>query len=95
MRIASDSSEVQRLLCARPALVLVDLAHPVALSVSEVHALNALRGPSLVLALHEGDLCDDAALSQLSVDGYCHSRDWRPLTRIATSASTSGHCTLH
>ena len=94
--VASASLTAQRLLRARPPLVLVDLAHPVDLSIAVVRALNAKRGPSLVVALHEGDLSDDvAAISQLSVHGFCHGRDWRPITHIATPASAVGTSTVH
>lgn len=95
-RVASSSGRVLRLLALAPPLVLVDLARPVMLSRAAVQALNAARGPSLVVALHEGSLdTDQAPLAELSVDGYCHAQDWLPVARIAMAATPDSRFTHH
>ncbi len=94
--VASTSRQAARFLTITPPLVLVDLANPVALSRATVHTLNTSRGASVVVALHEGSLCADLApLTELSVDGFCHARDWQPVAHFATPATMSSAATLH
>ncbi len=92
----SDSRGVSSRLAPAPRLVLVDLAHPIALTHVQVRALNAARGPSLLVALHEGALeADPTPLSQLSLDGYCHARGWESVAQVAMSAASRANATLH
>ncbi len=94
--VASTSRQAARYLTRTPPLVLVDLANPVALSSVAVHKLNTSRGASLVVALHEGSLSADLApLTDLSVDAFCHARDWQPVAHFAMPAATSNAATLH
>jgi DNA-binding response OmpR family regulator len=60
----------------QPELVLVDLAQGASLTRDVVSALNAGRGPWVVVALHDGSI--DNALGEaanLQVDGYCRPAD--------------------
>lgn len=94
--VASTSAQAERYLTRTPPLVLVDLANPVALSSGAVRTLNTSRGASIVVALHEGSLSTDLApLTDLSVDGFCHARDWQPVAHFAMPAATSNATTLH
>lgn len=94
--VASTSRQAARFLTRTPPLVLVDLANPVALSSAAVHTLNTSRGASVVVALHEGSLrADLAPLTELSVDGFCHARDWQPVAHFAIPATMSSAATLH
>lgn len=94
--VASTSRQATRFLTITPPLVLVDLANPVALTSAAVHRLNTSRGASVVVALHEGSLCADLApLAELSVDGFCHARDWQPVAHFALPAAMSSAATLH
>ena len=96
MLVASTSRRATRCLTSTPPLVLVDLANPVALSRAAVHTLNTSRGATVVVALHEGSLCaEPAPLTELSVDGYCHARDWQPVAHFATPATMNSAATLH
>lgn len=95
-QVARTSREATRFISVTPPLVLVDLANPVALSRAAVHTLNTSRGASLVVALHEGTLrADLAPLTDLSVDGFCHARDWHPVAHFAMPAAVSSAATLH
>ena len=94
--VASTSRQAARYLTRTPALVLVDLANPVALSSAAVHTLNTSRGASVVVALHEGSLrADLTPLTDLNVDGFCHARDWQPVAHFTMPAATRTAATLH
>jgi hypothetical protein len=57
-----------------PRFVLVDLVHGAGLNRRMVLALNGMRAPRVVIALHDGTLgpcCDEA--SDLTVEGFCHA----------------------
>jgi DNA-binding NarL/FixJ family response regulator len=70
----------------QPELVLVDLAQGASLTRDVVSAINAGRGPWVVVALHDGSL-DNAPgeAANLQVDGYC-----RPDDLIAHGRGASG-----
>lgn len=94
--VANTSRRALRMLASTPPLVLVDLAHPVDLSHDAVRTFNAERGMSVVVVLHEGSLHTHLTpLSELSVDGYCHARDWYPVTRMAESRGMNTSAMLH
>lgn len=63
------------LLHDEPSLVLVDLVHGAALTRSLVTALNSRRGCAPLVALHQGSFGCDPLANDLSVDGFCSSRE--------------------
>jgi len=74
-----------------PDVILVDLVHGAGLTRELVAALNHRRGRAMVVALHEGVLGrrpDEA--SELVVEGFCRSRDWRPLLRALVGHEGKG-----
>jgi hypothetical protein len=81
---AISGSMAQRRLSARPVLVIVDLVYGAALDRLSIARINALRGSSTVLALHDGDLGRFASeLDELVVDGFCRTGEWYPLVEMA------------
>jgi DNA-binding response OmpR family regulator len=94
--IASRPEDALVRLRRAPELVLVDLAFGAGLTPPLVAALNAGRGPSVVVALHNGTLentCDDA--THLSVDGFCRPDDLIPHARFATGAVFPAHSSVN
>ena len=94
--VAQEPRRALALLRSRPTLVLVDLVHGPAIDRRVVTRLNGSRGSTLVVALHEGrlDLFQDA-VGDLSVDGFCRSGDWRPLTDISSPPGALSLTTVH
>jgi len=84
VRVARGKHQALRRLLQSPAMVLVDLASSTPLDGEVVARLNRMRGPTMVLALHEGRLGDGLGeMANLNVDGFCRAHDWHPLERIA------------
>ena len=84
---AISGSMAQRRLSARPVLVIADLVYGAALDRLSIARLNALRGTSTVLALHDGDLGRFASeLDELVVDGFCRADEWYPLVELAAES---------
>ena len=79
-----------------PDVILVDLVHGAGLTREMVAALNRRRGRAMVVALHEGVLRprpDEA--SELVVEGFCRSTDWRPLLRALVGHEGTGASRPH
>lgn len=86
----------QRAFGGRPDLILVDLVHGTGLTREMVAALNRRSGRAMVVALHEGVLGsrrDEA--SELVVEGFCRSTDWRPLLRAFVGHQGTGVSQTH
>ncbi len=96
VRVASGTRQALRRLQQAPAMVLVDLSSSSALDGEVVARLNRMRGPTMVLALHEGRLGDGLGeMANLSVDGFCRAHDWHPLERIAPVPGQAASMLLH
>ena len=96
VRVAHEPRRALELLRSRPTLVLVDLVHGPAIDRRVVSRLNGSRGSTMVVALHEGrlDLFQEA-VADLSVDAFCRSGDWRPLTDITSPPGALSSTTVH
>jgi CheY-like chemotaxis protein len=96
VRVAREPGRALELLRSRPTLVLVDLVHGPAIDRRVVSRLNGSRGSTMVVALHEGrlDLFQEA-VADLSVDGFCRSGDWRPLTGITSPPGALSSTMVH
>jgi len=82
VRVAADPVWLlDRAPAAPPALVFLDLVHPVRLASGVRAALEAMAGPTLVLALHDGRLDHlRGEITRVRFDGFCSARDWLPAT---------------
>lgn len=94
---AGARERAMHMLRRRPVLVLVDLVHTAELTRDVVQAINDLRGPSYVVALHDGTLTPivPTALEELSVDGFCHAMRWEPLAACAPLVRMGDPNTVH
>lgn len=93
---AGARERAMHMLRRRPVLVLVDLVHTADLTRDVVRAINDLRGPSYVVALHDGRLTPIVpALEELSVDGFCHTTCWEPLAACAPLVGMGNPNTVH
>jgi hypothetical protein len=82
VRIPRGAGGASRLFAAQPDFLLVDLIHGAGLTPDLVSRINRERAATVVFALHDGSLgsfYEEAA--DLSVEGFCHARDCRPLVR--------------
>ena len=83
-RCTARSERLPGLLAQSPAVVMVDLVHPPALTVAGRRSLEGMRGRVLLLALHQGRLDHvDGELSELPVDGYVGASDTARIAEVA------------
>jgi len=84
-RVSRRPALLERLLALRPAIVLVDVDRPVALTLRARCALAAARAATRVLALHSGSLEDAAGeVTELAPDGFVDRCDGERLAEHLT-----------
>ena len=93
--VARGASHLLTGLRQRPDLVLVDLAFGAALTSAAVKALNAGRGPWLVVALHQGEIASTGVAADLQVDGFCRPADLCARFQDSQSAAFAGGAAIH
>lgn len=85
--IARSGRLAQRKLRMRPVLVVVDLVYGPALDRLSIARMNATRGTTTVLGIHDGDLGRFAdELDELVIDGFCRVGEWFPIVELAAES---------
>jgi predicted Kef-type K+ transport protein len=85
--IARSGRLAVRKLRTHPVVVVVDLVYGPALDRMSIARVNAARGTSTVLGLHDGDLGRFAdELDELVVDGFCRAGEWYPIVELASES---------
>jgi len=82
--VTRGGRQAQRLLRARPRVVVIDLVNRPALDRASIAGMNAARSSGRVVALHEGDLGSfPGELDDLVVDAFSRIGEWVPIVELA------------